>query len=132
VKNDNFNWFKPVEIIKKLIQHGADVNFYGWNDEDGVYYSTPLFAAVRNELVDVVRMLLESGARKNLRPLGYRQYISGGRTISSYFKSNEMRAVWDSFPQDDEEIRDYVPSDTSNENEDFHNPSDEDQEFDED
>jgi ankyrin repeat protein len=52
-----------VEIIKLLVQHGADVNFKN-------YGLTAIFGAIRNTRLEAVRTLIELKADVNVRPKG--------------------------------------------------------------
>jgi ankyrin repeat protein len=54
----------PIEVVKLLIQHGADVN--AWDEN---HHETPILSACDEEPEDVeaARMLLEAGADPNVR-----------------------------------------------------------------
>jgi ankyrin repeat protein len=84
----------PVEIIKKLIEHGANVNIDC--DEYPYASSTPLEVSIRKNLVDVVKMLFERGARKNLRMFKLHFYDA---ETGNCRLSDDMQKVIESFPE---------------------------------
>ena len=54
--------FNRTDVIKRLVDEGADVNRRDRYDED-----TPLHWAARNNYTEVVRLLLDNGADINLK-----------------------------------------------------------------
>ena len=79
------------EIVRILLDAGEDPNRY--NPEGHHSHSTPLHQAIWAEHLDVVRLLVERGARLDIRdkvyqgtPLGWAEY--GGKTrIAEYLKT---------------------------------------------
>jgi hypothetical protein len=59
-------WYKHIEVMKLLLDAGADPSSTG-KVGSGVPIATPLFAAVDTGQPDAVRLLLERGARTDLK-----------------------------------------------------------------
>lgn len=59
-------WYKHIEVMKLLLDAGADPSSTG-KVGSGVPIATPLFAAVDTGQVEAVRLLLERGARTDLK-----------------------------------------------------------------
>ena len=75
-----------VEIIKKLIDKGVDINYH--EEGAGNIGATPLMYAVAYEQMDAVKVLLELGADVNIRtlkrPQGYNQIFSALEYADTY------------------------------------------------
>jgi len=80
-----------VEVVRLLLDAGEDPNRY--NPEGHHSHATPLHQAIWGDHMDVVRLLVERGARLDIRdtifegtPLGWAEY--GGKTaIAEYLRS---------------------------------------------
>jgi Ankyrin repeats (3 copies) len=84
-----------VEIVRLLLDGGEDPNRY--NPKQNHSHSTPLHQAVWSGHMDVVRLLVERGARLDIKdtvwhgtPLGWAEY--GGRTAVAEFLRSQQSA----------------------------------------
>ena len=64
--HDAVVWEDPLEHIRCLVDAGADVDAIG-----ETAYFTPLMIAARKGRADIVTLLLDAGARKDLRVDGH-------------------------------------------------------------
>jgi hypothetical protein len=95
-------WLHNDEIAKILILNGAEVNIstVGYLKLDEIYEEfnlTPLLLAVYKNMLDVAKMLLQRGADKEAM-LSLDEDCPYPK-IQHFIKSDEMRALWNSFPQ---------------------------------